>query len=68
VQLADELVEDPQCRLVLAGVDPGGLVLVTIWETRMVGEVGVGPASFAMDGVRFRLLTVVDPRNPAGMS
>jgi hypothetical protein len=68
VALADELVEDPHCRLVLMGSDPEGVVLVTIWEEDMVGEVEAGLAGLAVDGVRLRRLTVADPRNPAGMS
>lgn len=66
--LAEELVEDPHCRLVLLGSDPQGVVLVTIWETEMVGEVEAGLADLAVDGVRLRRLTVVDPRNPVEMS
>jgi hypothetical protein len=68
LELADELVEDPHCRLVLLGSDPHGVVLVTIWGTDMVGEVEAGLAALAVDGVRLRRLTLVDPRDPAGPS
>lgn len=68
VELADELVEDPHCRLVLMGSDQRGLVLVTIWEAEMIGEVEAGLAGLVADGVRLRRLSVVDPRNPAGLS
>ena len=68
IELADELVEDPQCRLVLMGSDQRGAVLVTIWEADMIGEVEAGLAGLVADGVRLRRLSVVDPRNPAGLS
>lgn len=67
-ELAEELVEDPQCHLILMGSDPDGVVLITIWETEMVGEVEAGLADLAVDGVRLRRMTVVDPRNPVGLS
>ena len=66
-ELADEFVEDPHCQLVLVGSDAQGAVLITIWETEMVGEVEAGLADLTGDGVRLRRLTVVDPRNPSGM-
>lgn len=66
-ELADEFVEDPRCQLVLLGSDTQGVVLITIWETDMVGEVEDGLADLTGDGVRLRRLTVVDPRNPSGM-
>ena len=67
IELADELVEDPHCRLVLMGSDQRGAVLVTIWEAEMVDEVEAGLAGLVADGVRLRRLSVVDPRNPAGL-
>jgi hypothetical protein len=67
VELAEELVEDPYCRLVLMGSDKNGAVLVTIWDAEMVGEVEAGLADLAADGVRLRRLTLVDPSNPAGL-
>ena len=66
MELADEFVEDPYCRLVLMGSDAQGAVLVTIWETEMVGEVEAGLAGLAAEGVRLRRLTVADARNPGG--
>jgi len=63
-----ELVEDPHCHLILMGSDPQGVVLITIWEAEMVGEVEAGLASLAVDGVRLRRMSVVDPRNPVGLS
>jgi len=68
IELADELVEDPHCHLVLMGSDQRGAVLVTIWEADMIGEVEAGLAGLVADGVRLRRLSVVDPRNPAGLS
>ncbi len=67
VELADEFVEDPYCRLVLLGSDTEGVALVTIWETEMVGAVEAGLAGLVADGVRLRRFTVVDPRDPGGM-
>ena len=66
-ELAEELVEDPQCHLLLMGSDPQGVVLITIWESEMVDEVEAGLADLAVDGVRLRRMTVVDPRNPVGL-
>lgn len=68
VGLADELVEDPRCRLVLMGSDQNGVVLVTIWDAEMVGEVAAGLSERTADGVRLRRLALVDPSNPAGMA
>jgi hypothetical protein len=67
VELADELVEDPHCRLVLMGSDQRGVVLVTIWDAEMIGEVEAGLADLVANGVRLRRLSMVDPRNPAGL-
>jgi hypothetical protein len=66
-ELADEFVEDPQCRLVLLGSDSSGVALITIWETDMVGEVEAGLVSLVADGARLRRLKVFDPRNPDGL-
>ena len=68
VELADELVEDPHCRLVLMGSDQSGVVLVTIWDAEMIGEVEAGLSGLSADGVRLRRLTLVDPSNPVGTS
>ena len=68
VEMADELVEDPHCRLVMMGSDQDGVLMITIWEEEMIGEVESGLAGLAADGVRLRRLTLVDPRNPAGPS
>ena len=68
VELADELVEDPRCRLVLMGSDQRGVVLITIWDAEMIGEVEAGLAGLADDGVRIRRLSLVDPGNPAGLT
>jgi len=67
-ELADEFIEDPHCRLVLMGSDQEGVLLVTIWEAEMLGEVQAGLSDFAVEGVRLRRLAVVDPRDPAEMS
>jgi hypothetical protein len=68
VELADEVVEDPRCRLVLMGSDQNGVVLVTIWDSEMIGEVEAGLSGLGADGARLRRLTLVDPGNPAGTS
>ncbi len=61
VELAEELVEDPRCRLVLMGADQNGVVLVTIWDAEVIGEVEAG---LAADGTRLRRLTLVNPTSP----
>ncbi|MGZ8753763.1 MAG: hypothetical protein ACXW15_01100 [Acidimicrobiia bacterium] len=66
-ELADALVEDPHCLLVLMGSDQRGVVLVTIWDAEMIGEVEAGLADLVANGVRLRRLSMVDPRNPAGL-
>jgi hypothetical protein len=68
LELAEEFVEDPHCQLVLTGSDQEGAVLITIWGTEMVGEVEAGLQDLAVQGVRLRRLTLVDPRDPVGMS
>lgn len=67
VELADELVEDPQCGLVLLGSDADGVVLVTIWDAEMASEVEAGLRELTESGVRLRRLTMVDPRTPGGL-
>ena len=56
-ELADEMNEDPRCRLVVAGADGVGILLFSIWD----GGVGAEVAAGVMDlGVAesVRLLTV----------
>ena len=67
-ELADELVEDPRCRLVLMGSDQDGVVLVTIWDAEMIADVEAGLSGLGADGLRVRRLTLVDPNNPGGTS
>jgi hypothetical protein len=42
VLLADEMVEDPRCRLVAVGRDGAGTVLVTVWDPGFAAEVEEG--------------------------
>ncbi len=37
--LADEMLEDPRCHLVVLGGDEEGGVLFTIWDSETVAEV-----------------------------
>jgi hypothetical protein len=66
VELADEFVEDPHCRLVLMASDREGAVIIS--EAEMVDEVETGLAGLDVEGVRLRRLSVVDSRDPARMS
>ena len=38
-RLADEMLEDPRCHLVLLGGDEQGAVLLTVWDEETVEEV-----------------------------
>jgi hypothetical protein len=56
VLLADEMREDPQCRLVAIGADDAGAVMVTLWaDSRIAEEVA---ESFGRFGGKVRRLTV----------
>ncbi len=62
--LADEFVEDPECRLVMLGSDADGSVLITIWEPEMVSDVETGVRGLLEGAARLRRLSVVDARAP----
>jgi hypothetical protein len=56
--LADEMREDPQCRMVAIGADDAGAVMVTLWaDARVAEEVA---ESFGRFGGSVRRLTVPD--------
>jgi hypothetical protein len=58
VLLADEMREDPHCRLVAIGADDTGSVMVTLWDPGPVAEEVA--ASFGELGGTVRRLTVPD--------
>ncbi len=42
VQLADEMAEDPRCRVLVMGADEEGTVLLSMWDEELVDEVEAG--------------------------
>lgn len=42
VLLADEITEDPRCRVLIMGSDAFGVVLLTLWDPEVVDEVEDG--------------------------
>lgn len=64
-ELADDFLEDPECRLVLMGWDDEGAVLITIWEPEMVSDIEAGLRGILEGGARLRRVPVLDARNPA---
>lgn len=63
-ELADEFLEDPECRLVLMGADADGSVLITIWEPEMAADVEAGLRGLLEGATRLRRMEVLDPRRP----
>ena len=57
--LADEMLEDPRCHMVLLGGDESGPMLVTVWDEEAVAEVA---ESLAALEARVRVLVITDPR------
>lgn len=57
--LADEMLEDPRCHMVLLGGDESGPVLVTVWDEETAVEVA---ASLAALEAAVRVLVITDSR------
>lgn len=55
VDLADEMAEDPRCRLVLVGADAAGVVMMTLWDGEVVEEVAQSLGERRDGGVMRRL-------------
>ena len=55
--LADEMTEDPRCRLVLRGLSADGAstVLVTVWDGDVASEVATGLADNGWPVQRFEM-------------
>lgn len=58
--LADEFIEDPQCRLALFGGDASGAVLVSLWSRTVVDEVVGGLRPLLPPGASLRVLALAD--------
>lgn len=41
-ELADEMAEDPRCRLLMVGADTSGTVLMSAWDDEVADEVADG--------------------------
>ena len=61
-ELADELAEDPRCRLLLVGADGAGTVLMSAWDGEVADEVADGLEQRS-DGALVRRLEI-----PEGMA
>ncbi len=60
-ELADEMLEDARCHLVVLGADDGGAMLVTIWDSEVADEVATSLRAQAGDGAIVRKLALVTP-------
>lgn len=58
-ELADDMVEDPRCRVVVLGSDEQGTMLFTIWDEEAVDEVERGLLQLGQE-VRVRRLSVTE--------
>jgi hypothetical protein len=56
VELADEMMEDPQCDLVMPGVDTAGGVVLSVWPASVIDEVEQG---LRTDGWQLRRLRMI---------
>jgi hypothetical protein len=62
IELADEMSEDPRCRVLIVGGDEVGSTLVSVWDEDVTDEVAAGLGD-RDDGGRVRSLEV-----PSGMA
>lgn len=60
-ELADEMLEDARCHLVVLGVDDAGAMLVTIWDPEVADEVATSLRAQAGEGAIVRKLALVTP-------
>lgn len=56
IELADEMMEDPQCDLVIPGVDSDGAMVVSVWPEAVVDEVERGLRSDGWATRRLRMI------------
>lgn len=59
-ELADEFIEDPQCRLALFGGDESGAVLFSLWVPSVAEEVAEGLREALPSGATIRFLALAD--------
>ncbi len=59
-ELADDFIEDPQCRVVLFGGDESGAVLFSTWAQSLADEVADGLRTTIPAGATIRLLALAD--------
>lgn len=57
IELADEMSEDPRCRVLIVGGDDVGSTLVSVWDEGVTEEVAAGLGE-RTDGGRLRRLEV----------
>jgi hypothetical protein len=62
IELADEMSEDPRCRVLIVGGDEVGSTLVSVWDEDVTDEVAAGLGG-RDDSGRVRSLDV-----PSGMA
>lgn len=59
-ELADEFIEDPQCRLALFGGDEAGALLFSLWDPEVVAEVAEGLRATLPAGAVVRSISLAD--------
>lgn len=56
VELADEMMEDPQCQVVIPAVDGDTAMVVSVWPDAMAPAVHTGLSESGWDARRFTIL------------
>jgi len=58
-EMVDEFTEDPHCRMVVVGADEAGVVMISMWPSRVVGDVEAAMRNMAPEALFRRLLMSV---------
>ncbi len=56
VELADEMMEDPQCQIVIPAVDGDSAMVVSVWPDAMAPDVESGLTDSGWETRRFTIL------------
>lgn len=62
-EMVDEFTEDPHCHMVVVGADDGGVLMISMWPDRVVGDVEEALRGMAPDAMVRRIRMSV-PEGP----